>query len=95
MSAAPPSLDGRALDTLRSLGFVFGSPADDEKHIATLRARLAIQGYELHEVRKDARAVYEVRRHGQAWTCSAVHDVEGLLAQISAAAKVVSNRGAQ
>lgn len=52
------------------------------KQLATLRARCALKGYELHEICKGNSAFFEVRRDGQTRACSTAHDVEGVLAQI-------------
>ena len=83
MSAAPPYLDGRTLDSLRVVAFAACTRAGHDKQFATLAARLAIRGRELHEIRCGDRAFYEVRHNGQTRTCSTAHDVEGLLAQIA------------
>lgn len=85
MSAAPPQLDGRAFESLRDIAFVGSIHAGHGKQFATLRARLAIRGRELHAIRKGEQAFYEVRHNGQARTCGTVHDVEGLIAQIDSA----------
>lgn len=85
MSATPPVLDRHVLASLQSAACSASVRAGHGKQFATLRARLAIRGRELHAIRKGDQAFYEVRHNGQARTCGTVHDVEGLIAQIDSA----------
>ena len=59
---------------------------DDEKTIATLRAKYALAGHALRVLRNvDGRVLYEVSRWGQCRVFSQVHDVRAFLAQIGGA----------
>jgi hypothetical protein len=50
------------------------------KAFTPLRARFGLLGHELHGIAKGGQVYYEIRRSGQARTCSTLHDLEGFLA---------------
>lgn len=69
------------MDKNHALNAHINTSAETSKQLATLRARCALKGYELHEICKGSSAFFELRRGGQTRACSTAHDVEGVLAQ--------------
>ena len=62
---------------------IIGGDAGSDKRLATLKARFALLGHELHLVTKEGRTFFEVRRWGQCKACSTMHDLEGFFAQLT------------
>ena len=66
---------------------IVSQESQDDKTVATLKAKFALAGHELIVVRMaDGRRYFEVRRWGQARMFSSIHGVEGFLRQIGGAA---------
>ena len=55
----------------------------DAKAIATIAARLALEGHELHAIQKHGCVHFEVRHKGQCRTASTLHGVIGILAAMA------------